>query len=127
MNLVSVLSGDDDVEDIREGFPDLLESFSDDYDYSSDSDFEVENEEIEPHKVEETQVVGKAIRPGDDTSAALDEEKRGDIPHIETEDARSETSGVISVSDVESAFAEFDDVKYVRVPRDPSLSPYPQT
>ena len=104
------------MEDIREGFPDLLESFSDNYDYSSDSDFEVDDEEIESHKVEESQAAGEVIRPDEDTPAVLDEGERGGIPHIEKEDARSETSGVISVSDAESTFAEFDDVKYVHVP-----------
>ena len=72
-------------------------------------------------------MVGEVICPDEDTPAVLGEEKRGDIPRIEKEDARSETSGVVSVSDVESTFAEFDDIKYVRVPQDPSLSPHLQT
>lgn len=46
-----------------------------------------------------------------DTSAALDNEKCGDILHIEKEDARSETSGAMSVSEMESALAEFDDIR----------------
>jgi len=121
------LSGDDDVEDVREGFPDLLESFSDNYDYSSDSDLEVDDEEIEPHKVEESQAVGDVIRPNEDTPSVLDEGKRGDIARMEKEDARSETSGVMSASDVESTFAEFDDVKYVHVPEGLSVSPHLQT
>lgn len=119
-DLVSVLSGDDDVEDIREGFPDLLESFSDTYDYSSDSDFEVDDEEAESHKMEELQAVAVAIRPEQDTPVP-DDEKRGDTPQIEKEDTRSETSGVISVSDVESTFAELDDVKCVHAPEGPLL------
>ena len=61
-------------------------------------------------------MVGEVTRPDEDTPAVLDEEKRGDIPHIEKEDARSDTSGVMSVSDVEFTFAEFDDVKYAHAP-----------
>ena len=72
--------------------------------------------------MEESQAAGEVIRRDEDVPAVLDEEKRGDIPHIEKEDARSETSGVISVSDVESTFAEFEDVKYVRIP---CPSPHP--
>ena len=51
----------------------------------------------------------------EDTSAAIDNEKCGDILHIEKEDAQSEASGVMSVSDMESSFAELDDIKYARI------------
>lgn len=55
----------------------------------------------------------------EDTSTALYNEKCGDILHIEKDDAQSETSGVMSASDMESSFAELDDVKCVRVPERP--------
>lgn len=58
-------------------------------------------------------------------SADPGNEKRGDIVHIEKEDTYSETSGVLSASDMESALAELDDVKCVR--HGPILSRYSQT
>ena len=57
----------------------------------------------------------------EDISAVPDNEKYGDIVHIEKEDAQSETSGDMSVSDMESSFPELDDIKYVRVPESPSF------
>ena len=54
-------------------------------------------------------------RLDEDTSATIDNEKCGDILHIEKEDAQSEASGVMSVSDMESSFAELDDIKYARI------------
>ena len=126
LTLVSVLSGDDDVEDIREDFPDLLESFSDNYDYSSDSDLEVDDEEVEPHEAKELQGAAEATHLGDDAPAA-DDEKCGDILYIEKEDAQSESSGVLSVSDVEAAFADLDDIKCVLVNRCPLPVPASDT
>lgn len=108
------MSREDDVEDTREGFPDLLESHSDDYDYSSDSDFE----EVEPPKVGESQ----ATRLNGDALAAPGNEKRGDIIHIEKEDAQSEISEFMSPLDMESALDELDDIKCVHVAEDLPLS-----
>ncbi|KAF9648598.1 hypothetical protein BDM02DRAFT_2211634 [Thelephora ganbajun] len=105
------LSGEDDVEDIREGFPDLIEAFSDNYDYSSDSDLEVDDEEVRSPRVEEPQAVAEAIRLDEDTSTTLNNEKCGDILHTEREDARSETS-VASVSEMQSALAELEEINH---------------
>lgn len=110
------------MEDIREGFPDTLESYSDDYDYSSDSDLEVDDEEVKPSKVEEPRVVAESTLLERDVSPAPGSEEPGDIIHIEKEDARSETSGVMSASDMGSALSELSDIKCVPVPVDPSLS-----
>jgi len=66
--------------------------------------------------------VAVAIRPDEDKPVVLDDEKRGDTSHIEKEDAQSETSGVMSVSDVESTFVELDDAKCVHAPEGPSPS-----
>jgi len=52
-----------------------------------------------------------------------DNEKYGDILHIEREDAQSETSGVMSASDMESALAELDNVRYVGALEDPLVVP----
>lgn len=107
------------MKDAREGFPDLLEPYSDDYDYSSDSDFEVDDEEVNPPKAREPQPVAEATSFDSDVSAALGNEKRVDIIHIEKEDTRSETSEVISASDMESALSELDDSRCVRARADP--------
>ncbi|KAF9793401.1 hypothetical protein BJ322DRAFT_1103798 [Thelephora terrestris] len=107
--LQHVLYGEDDVDNMREGFPDLLEPFSDDYDYSSDSDFDIDDEESGPPGVEEPQAMVRETRLREDTPAALDNEKCGDILHSEKEDAQSETSGTMSASEMEFALAEAED------------------
>ena len=63
----------------------------------------------------------------ENTSAVPDGEKCGDILHSEKEDAQSEASGTVSASEMESALAEFEDIKYVSVPWGPSLSQRLQT
>jgi hypothetical protein len=69
--------------------------------------------------VGELQVVATATHPSGDLPAGTrDNEKRGDIVQIEKEDAQSETSGVMSASDMESSFGELDDIRYVREPED---------
>ena len=78
--------------------------------------------EIESRKLGELQAVEVAMHSDGDTSAALDNEKCGDIIQIEKEDAKSESSGIMSASDMESSLAELDDIKCVRVPNDPSYS-----
>lgn len=90
-----------------------MESFSDNYDYSSDSDFEVDDEEAKPVKIEERRAVAKETQLEDGMPAALDSDKYGYILRFEKEDAQSETSGM-SASEMESALAEFEDTKYVR-------------
>ena len=52
-------------------------------------------------------------------STVLGDEKRDDIIHVEEEDTRSETSGVVSASDVESALSELDDIRCVPSHVDP--------
>ena len=66
-----------------------------------------------------------AMHPGEDLPAGTrDNEKCGDIVQIEKEDAQSETSGVMSASDIESSFGELDDIKYVRKPEDLPVSTF---
>ena len=107
------------MKDVREGFPDLLKPHSDDYDYSSDSDFEVDDEEVNPPIVREPQ---SAVEATD-----FDRDERSDIIHVEKEDTLSETSGVISASDMESTLSELDDIRCVHPHVDPSLSQHSQT
>lgn len=57
---------------------------------------------------------------------ALDSEKYGYILRFEKEDAQSETSGM-SISEMEAALAEFEDVKCVCVPLGPHLFRHSQT
>ena len=90
-----------------------MEPFSDSYDYSSDSDFEVDDEEVKPVKIEEQRAVAKEAQLEEGIPAALDSDKYGYILRFEKEDAQSETSG-ISASEMESALAEFEDTKCVR-------------
>lgn len=105
--------GEDDVGHIGESFPDLPESFSDNYDYSSDSDFDEDDEEITSLGVEGQRPVARETELEEDTSAALGNEKCGDILRTEKDDAQSETSGAVSASEMESALAEFEDIKCV--------------
>lgn len=65
--------------------------------------------------MEEPQAVANATHSEEAVSAALDNDKYGDIIHIEKEDAQSETSGVMSVSDMESALGKLDDIECVRI------------
>lgn len=102
--------------DIRDGFPDLPESFSDNYDYTSDNDFDVDDEEAKPVKLEEPRAAAKETRSEEGISAILDSEKYGYILRFEKEDAQSEAS----VSEMESALADFEDIKCVREPLGPS-------
>ena len=115
------------MKDVREGFPDLLEPYSDDYDYSSDSDFEVDDEEVNPPKVREPQLAVEATNFDRDISADLGNEERGDIIYVEKEDTLSETSGVMSASDMGSALSELDDIRRVHPHMDLSLSQYSHT
>ena len=113
------MSGEGDEADISDGFPGLLEYCSEDYDYSSDSDFEADDEEGKPVKIEAPRAVAKETQVEEGKSGALDSEKYGYILRFEKEDAQSETSGV-SASEMESALAEFEDAKCARVPLRPS-------
>ena len=114
------------MQDVREGFPDFLESFSDDYDYSSDSDFEVDDEEVSPPKAREPLLAVETMDLDGYISTVLGNEKRGDIINVE-EDTRSETSGVVSASDMDSALSELDDIRCVRARVISSLSQQSQT
>jgi hypothetical protein len=57
--------------------------------------------------------VEEKTRSEEGATVVLDDEKCGDILHVEKEDVRSETSGAVSVSEMESALAEFEHIKCV--------------
>ena len=91
-------------ENLRVGFPTDRRSYTSNYDYENDSDLEDDDDEDDDIPDDEPESAPQAV--------ATEKPRSNDVVVLEKSDTKSsESSDIISVSDIESLFSESSETK----------------